>query len=185
MINDLKSDAQQRMAKCIDVFKNELSKLRTGRANVGLLEHLMVPYYGTDTPITQVANIAVENSRSLMVTPWEKNMVAVVEKVIRTSHLGLNPATAGDVIRVPLPPLTEERRKDLIKVVRSEAEKSRIAIRNVRRDANNTLKDLLKGKEVSEDEERRAQTEMQKITDKYIGEIDSLLTTKETDLMEV
>lgn len=185
MINDLKTDANQRMAKCISSLQNELSKLRTGRAHPGLLEHIMVPYYGTDTPISQVANIAVENARSLAVTPWEKNMVAVVEKAIRTSDLGLNPVTAGDVIRVPLPPLTEERRKDLVKVVRTEGEKSRVAIRNVRRDANNSLKELLKGKEIGEDEEHRAQTEMQKLTDKYVAEVDQLLTSKEADLLEI
>jgi len=185
MISELADDAKTRMSKSIDSLKNELRKLRTGRANTGLLEHIMVPYYGTDTIITQVANIAVENSRTLTVMPWEKNMVSVVEKAIRTANLGLNPAATGDVIRVPLPPLTEERRKDLVRVVRSEAEKARVAIRNVRRDLNSQFKELLKEKEIGEDEERRAQADMQKLTDKFIGEIDQLLTTKEADLMEV
>jgi ribosome recycling factor len=185
MINDIKNGAQARMTKTLETLKNDLNKMRTGRAHSGLLEHVRVTYYGNEVPLSQVSNIHAENARTLTVTPWEESMVAVIEKAIRTSDLGLNPATAGKVIRVPLPPLTEERRKDLIKVVRDEAEQARVAIRNVRRDANNDLKNLLKDKSISEDEERRAQAEVQKLTDKFIGDIDHMLTAKEAELMEV
>lgn len=179
------SDAKNRMIKSIATLKNELAKLRTGRAHPGLLEHVKVDYYGNLTPLSQVATINVENARMLTVTPWEKNMVPVIEKAIQTSDLGLNPATAGQVIRVPLPPLTEERRKELARVVRDEAEKAKVAIRNVRREANQSLKDLLKEKSVSEDEERRAQNNIQKITDEHISEVDKMSSQKEKDLMSI
>lgn len=185
MINDVKNNAQARMQKTIETYKSELSKMRTGRAHVGFLEHIRVTYYGNEVPLSQVSNVNVENARTLTVTPWEESMVAVIEKAIRTSDLGLNPATAGKVIRVPLPPLTEERRKDLIRVVRDEAEHARVAIRNVRRDANNELKNLLKDKTISEDDERRAQADIQKLTDKFIADIDVALAAKETELMEI
>ncbi len=185
MINQVSKDAEQRMLKCVDVLKNELSKLRAGRANPSLLEHIKVPYYGNDVPLNQVANVTVENARTLMVTPWEKNMVSVIEKAIRVAELGLNPSTAGHVIRVPLPQLNEDRRKELIKLVRDEAEKARVSIRNVRRDANNEYKNLLKDKKISEDEEKRAQAIIQKHTDKFIEEVEKLIIMKESDLMEV
>lgn len=185
MIADITRDAEDRMKKSVAALKEELTKLRTGRAHPSLLEHLMVDYYGSATPLSQVATVAVENARTLTVTPWEKDMVAKIEKAIITADLGLNPATAGTVIRVPLPPLTEERRKDLTKVVRDEAEKSRVAVRNIRREANTDCKDLVKAKEISEDDERRAQTDVQKITDKYIAEIDTISADKEKDLMAV
>lgn len=185
MINDVNHDAEKRMQKSIESLKTEFTKLRTGRAHPSLLEHIRVPYFGVDTPLNQVANIAVEGSRMLTVSTWEKDMVPVVEKAIRTSDLGLNPNTAGTVIRVPLPPLNEERRKELVKVIRELAEDSRIAIRNVRRDAMQTLKDLLKEKEITEDDERRAETAIQKLTDKYIAEIDKAVQTKESELMTV
>lgn len=185
MIEDVKKDAAERMSKCVASLKNELKKLRTGRASTNLLEHLRVDYYGSEVPLQQVANVAVEDSRTLTVVPWEKQMVPVIEKAIMKSDLGLMPATAGSVIRVPLPALTEERRRDLIKVVRHEGENARVAVRNIRRDANNQLKDLLKKKAVAEDEERRAQDEVQKLTDKAIAEIDKLLEVKETDLMAI
>lgn len=178
-------DAKQRMEKCTDVFKQELSKLRTGRAHPGLLEHITVSYYGSPTPLNQVANIAVENARTLIVTPWEKNMVPEIEKAILIANLGLNPSTAGVVIRIPMPPLTEERRKSLAKVVREEAEKARISVRNVRRDANNAIKTLLKDKTISEDEEHRAQSLVQKTTDDFIAHIDAMSSNKEKDLMEL
>lgn len=185
MINELKRDAESRMEKSLESLKTDLTKIRTGRASTGLLDHLMVEYYGNPTPLNQVANVAVENSRTLSVTPWEDNMVPVVEKAIRNSDLGLNPATAGKVIRVPLPALTEERRKDLIKVIRDEGEKARIAIRNIRRDANSSVKELLKEKEISEDDEHRAETDIQKITDKVIEQIDQVIQDKEKDIMEI
>lgn len=184
-IDQITRDAEMRMQKSIEALKTELAKLRAGRANPSLLEQIKVSYYGNDTPLSQIANITVENARTLMVTPWEKNMVQAIEKAIRTADLGLNPATAGTVIRVPLPALTEERRKELIRLVRDEIEQARVSIRNVRRDANNEFKNLLKDKKISEDEERRAQTNIQKATDKFIAEIDKMLTTKEADLMEV
>lgn len=185
MINDIISDAQSRMAKCVESFQTALSKLRTGRAHPSLLDHITIDYYGSPTPLNQVANVAVEDARTLSVTPWEKTMVQPIEKAIMTSELGLNPATAGTVIRIPLPPLTEERRKSLAKVVRDEAEKARIAVRNVRRDANNDFKDLVKSKDISEDDERRAQSDVQTATDKTIAEIDRVCGQKEKDLMEV
>lgn len=185
MINEVANDAQVRMQKSIESLRTDLTKIRTGRANVGLLDHITVDYYGSDTPINQVANVTVENARTLTVTPWEDSMVAAVEKAIRNSDLGLNPATAGKTIRVPLPALTEERRKDLIKVIREEGERARVAIRNIRRDANTTVKDLLKAKEISEDDERRAEGEIQKLTDKMIAEVDKAIAAKETDIMEI
>ena len=185
MINDTLKDARGRMTKCVDALKSNLTKLRTGRAHPSLLEHLTVEYYGSPMQLNQVANVAVENSRTLTVTPWEKTMVAPIEKAIMTSDLGLNPSTAGTVIRVPLPPLTEERRRDLTKLVRDEAERARIAVRNVRRDANNDFKELLKEKDISEDEERKAQADIQKMTDDVIKQIDVVCAEKEKDLLEV
>ena len=185
MIEDIKKDAKERMRKSIDSLSNELSKIRTGRANARLLDHVMVEYYGNDVPINQAATVAVEDARTIAVTPWENSLVPAVEKAILSSDLGLNPTTAGTVIRVIMPPLTEERRKDLVKVVKQEAEKGRVAIRNIRRDANTDLKDLLKEKEISKDEEHQAQDEIQKLTDKFIKEIETILDQKEKDLMEV
>lgn len=185
MIDDIKKDASTRMSKSVESLKHELAKIRTGRAHTSLLDHITVEYYGSEVPISQVATVTVEDARTLSVTPWEKSMVGVVEKAIMTSDLGLNPATAGTVIRVPMPALTEERRRDLVKVVRHEAENARVAVRNVRRDANHHLKELLKEKEVSEDAEHRAQDEVQKLTDKFIGEIDAMLQVKEKELMEI
>ncbi|MEO5702814.1 MAG: ribosome recycling factor [Gammaproteobacteria bacterium] len=184
-MNDIKTNATQRMQKSIDALQQELIKLRTGRAHTSLLDHITVAYYGNAVPLSQVATVTVADARMLTVTPWEKAMVPVIEKAILTSDLGLNPATSGTVIRVPLPALTEERRRDMIKVVRSEAEGGRVAVRNIRRDANNELKTLLKDKKISEDDERRSQDEIQKLTDKYIAEIDALLEAKERELMEV
>ena len=185
MLNDIKKDAQERMGKSVAALQQELTKIRTGRAHTSLLDHITVEYYGSQVPLNQVSNVGVEDSRTLTVTPWEKEMVSVIEKAIMTSDLGLNPATAGTVIRVPLPPLTEERRKDLIRVVRHEAEGGRIAIRNIRRDAIHDVKDLLKEKMIGEDDERRAEEEIQQITDKYIAEIDEVLSVKEDELMEI
>ncbi len=185
MLEDIKKDAAERMAKCVAALRNELKKLRTGRANTSLLEQVRVDYYGSEVPLQQVANVAVEDSRTLTVVPWEKQMVPVIEKAIMKSDLGLNPATAGSVIRVPLPALTEERRRDLTKVVRHEGENARVAIRNVRRDVMQELKEMLKEKLVSEDDDRRAQEEVQKLTDKYVAEVDLVLAEKEKDLMQV
>jgi len=185
MIEDIKKDAASRMAKSVESLKHELAKLRTGRAHPSLLDHLHVDYYGTEVPINQAASVTVGDPRTLVVTPWEKSMVAKVEKAIMTSDLGLNPATAGEVIRVPMPALTEERRRDLVKVVRHEGENARVAIRNIRRDANHDLKELRREKEISEDEERRAEDAVQKLTDKYVQEVDQLLEVKEAELMEV
>lgn len=185
MMDKVVKDAEVRMQKSIESFKHEMSKMRTGRAHPSLLEHLRVDYYGNPTPLSQVANITIGDARTLVVTPWEKKMVAAIEKAIMTSDLGLNPATAGEVIRVPLPALTEERRKDLIKVVRNEAETARVSIRNVRRDANNGLKESLKKKEIAEDEERRLGDAIQKLTDKFIAEVEQLLAVKEKDLMAI
>ena len=173
------------MKKSVESLRSELTKLRTGRAHTSLLDHITVEYYGSQVPLNQVANVNVADPRTLSVTPWEKQMVPVVEKAIANSDLGLNPVTAGNVIRVPLPPLTEERRKDLIRIVRQEGEGARVAIRNIRRDVISDLKALLKEKEITEDEERRAEEEIQKITDKYIAEVDELLKAKEKDLMEI
>ncbi len=185
VIDDIKKDARERMDKSVASLKQELTKLRTGRAHTSLLDHITVDYYGSEVPLKQVANINVEDPRTLTVAPWEKSMVPAIEKAIMTSDLGLNPATAGTVIRVPLPPLTEERRKDMIRVVRHEAEGGRIAIRNIRRDALGDIKELQKEKLISEDDERRAQDEIQGITDKHIARIDEVLAEKEKDLMEI
>ena len=185
MINDVKKTAEQKMAKSLDALKADLSKVRTGRAHTGLLDHIHVDYYGSMMPLAQVANVTLADARTIGVQPWEKKMIPVVEKAIRDSDLGLNPATSGDMIRVPMPALTEERRRDLIKVVHKEAEGARIAVRNVRRDANEQLKKLLKDKQCSEDEERRAHDELQKLTDRFVAEIDQLMQVKETDLMAI
>ncbi len=185
MLAEIEQDTEARMQKSVEVLEKELSKIRTGRAHPSLLEHITVDYYGSEVPISQVANVNVEDARTLAVTPWEKQMVQVVEKAIMTSDLGLNPATTGAVIRVPLPPLTEERRKELIKVARSETENSRVAVRNIRRDALQDFKDLLKEKEISEDEERKAQERVQKLTDRFIAKMDSVLEVKEKDLMAI
>ena len=185
MINDIARSAKARMEKSVDALKHELAKLRTGRAHPSLLEHLMVSYYGVPTPLSQVANISIENARTLMVTPWEKNLVTEIEKAIITANLGLNPNTAGTVIRIPMPPLTQERRKSLGKIVREEAEKARVSIRAVSRDANQEFKNLLKEKTISEDEERRAETTMQKTTDEFVAQIDALSAAKDKDLMEM
>ncbi len=185
MIEDINQDARQRMAKSVEALKHELAKIRTGRAHTSLLDHITVEYYGSEVPLNQVASINVEDARTLTITPWEKNMVGKVEKAILSSDLGLNPATAGTVIRVPMPPLTEERRRELVRIVRQEAENGRVTIRNIRRDANHDLKDLLKEKEISEDEEKRAQENIQKLTDKNIAHVDSLLSEKEKELMEI
>jgi ribosome recycling factor len=185
MINKIKEDSENRMKKSIESLRVDMTKIRTGRANAGLLDHVQVDYYGNLTPLSQVANVTTSDSRTIMVTPWEKNMVAAVEKAILNADLGLNPATAGSAIRVPMPPLTEERRKELIKVVRHEGEQGKVSIRNIRRDANNQLKDLVKDKAISEDDERRATDIIQKLTDKYIAEVDAVLVVKEKDLMEI
>lgn len=185
MIQDVKSTADQKMQKSIEALKTDLSKVRTGRAHTGLLDHVMVEYYGSMVAINQVANVSLGDARTLNVQAYEKPMIAKVEKAIRDSDLGLNPATNGDMIRVPMPMLTEERRRDLIKVVRGEAENAKVSVRNVRRDANDALKKLVKDKEASEDDERRAQEDVQKLTDKYVAEIEKLLQTKEAELMAV
>ncbi len=185
MITDIRKDADSRMRKSIESLKHEFSKVRTGRAHTSLLDHIRVSYYGNEMPLNQVANVAAADARMLTVTPWEKAMVPVVEKAIIASNLGFNPSTAGNVIRVMIPPLTEERRRDFVKVVKGEAEAARVAIRNVRRDANGDLKDLLKEKDISEDEERRGQEEIQALTDKYVAEVEKLLHEKEAELMEV
>ena len=185
MINDVKKSAEQKMAKSVESLKADLSKVRTGRAHTGLLDHIHVDYYGSPMPLNQVANVTLADARTIAVQPWEKKMIPVVEKAIRDSDLGLNPATQGEIVRVPMPALTEERRRDLIKVVRHEAENARVAIRNIRRDANEHLKKLLKDHAVSEDDERHAQTDVQKLTDRFIAEVDKQLATKEADLMAV
>jgi len=185
MIDEITQDAETRMKKSVDALHLELAKIRTGRAHPSLLDQVMVDYYGTMTPIKQVANVVVEDSRTLMVTPWEKQMVAAIDKAIMTANLGLNPATAGVTIRVPMPALTEERRRDLVKVVKHEAENSRVAVRNIRRDANSDFKDLLKDKEISEDEERKAEENIQKLTNKYVALIDETLAIKEKEMMEI
>ncbi len=185
MLNDIKKDAAARMAKSVENLKLELGKIRTGRAHTSLLDHVTVEYYGSQVPLSHVATVAVADARTLTVTPWEKNMVSVIEKALLTSDLGLNPATVGTVIRVPLPPLTEERRRDLIKVVRNEGEQARVAIRNVRRDANSHIKELLKEKLISEDDLRRAEDEIQKLTDKYIKDVETVLEAKEKEMLEI
>jgi len=185
MLEDLKKDAVERMQKCVVAFRNELKRLRTGRAHPSLLEHIRVEYYGNEVPLNQVANIALEDARTITVTPWEKTMVQAIEKAIMKSDLGLMPNTAGTVIRVPMPPLTEERRRDLAKVVRHEAENARVAVRNVRRDVNNEIKDMLKEKLLSQDDERRAQDDVQKLTDKHVADIEQVLAEKEKELMQI
>lgn len=185
MINDIIAEAKSRMSKSIDAYRHELTKMRTGRAHPSLLEGLMVSYYGSPTPLKQAANIVVEDARTLSVTPYDKSLVGDIDKAIRNSDLGLNPATAGQVIRVPLPPLTEDRRKELVKQMRQIAEQARVAVRNIRKDANKSVKTLLKDKEISEDEERRAEDQVQKLTDQKIEEIDKVAQEKETDLMQV
>jgi len=185
MIDDIKQDARSRMSKSIESFKAELSKIRTGRAHPSLLNHIMVDFYGSDVPVGQAANITVEDARTLAVSPWDKSMVPVIEKAIISSDLGLNPSTAGTVIRVPMPPLTEERRKELVKVVRELAENARVAVRNIRRDGNNDLKTLSKDKDISEDDEHRGQDLVQQVTNQSTDEIEALLQTKEQELMEI
>ena len=185
MTADIKKSAEQKMKKTLETLKTDLGKVRTGRAHAGLLDHVQVDYYGALTPINQVANVTLLDARTIGVTPWEKQLTNAIEKAIRESDLGLNPATTGDTVRVPMPALTEERRRDLSKIVRGEAENARVAVRNIRRDANNHLKDLLKQKKIAEDEERRAQDEVQKLTDRHIAEIDKLLAAKEADLIAV
>ena len=178
-------NAESKMRKSIESYKAEIAKLRTGRANPSILEHIRVDYHGNEMPLNQVANVNAQDARTLTITPWEKSMIPVIEKAILNSDLGLNPATAGNIIRVPMPPLNEERRKELIKVVRSEAETGRVSIRNLRRDANNELKEMLKKKEITEDEERGIADDIQKITDKFVAEVDQLTTAKEADLMSI
>ena len=185
MIDSIKKDAEKRMKKTVESLQHEMSKIRTGRANASLLDHVQVDYYGNLTLLSQVANITSSDSRTLLVTPWEKSMVAAVEKAILTSNLGLNPATAGSAIRVPMPALTEERRKEMTRIVRAEAEQGRVSVRNIRRDANNQLKELVKDKAIAEDDERRSSDVIQKLTDKYIAELDIVLAEKEKDLMEI
>lgn len=185
MISDLNKTTEQKMQKSLEVLKGDLAKVRTGRAHTGLLDHIMVDYYGSMVPVNQVANITLVDSRTIGVQPWEKGLVQKVEKAIRDSDLGLNPANQGDLIRVPMPALTEERRKELIKVVRNEGEAAKVAVRNLRRDANQSLKDGVKDKEISEDDERRGQETVQKLTDKYVAEIDKLLAEKEHELMQI
>ena len=185
MIADIKKGAEQRMSKTLEALKVDLGKVRTGRAHAGILDHIMVDYYGTMTAVPKVANVQLADARTITVQPWEKKLIPAIEKAIRDSDLGLNPASSGDVIRVPMPALTEERRRDLIKVVRHEAENARVAVRNVRRDANENLKKLLKDHKVAEDDERHAQVDVQKLTDRFIAEIDKVLHAKEADLMAV
>ena len=185
MLDDLKKDASARMQKCVQVFQADLKKLRTGRAHPSLIEHLKVDYYGSEVPLQQVASIAVEDGRTLVVSPWEKTVVQAIEKAIFKSDLGLTPMTAGTVIRIPMPPLTEERRREITKVLRHDAEGARVAVRNVRRDVMNEIKEMLKKKVVSQDDERRAETEVQKLTDKHVADIDQLLAAKEKEVMQV
>lgn len=184
-MNSILREAEDRMKKCVASLKTELSKLRTGRAHAGLLDHIEVECYGSAMPLSQVASVSVADARMLLVTPWDKQMVPSIEKAIRISDLGLNPATSGTAIRVPLPALTEERRRDLVKLVKQEGEGAKVAIRNIRRDANDEFKKLVKEKSMSEDEERRGQDAVQKLTDKYVQEIESTLNLKEKELMEV
>lgn len=185
MINETYELTEKKMKKAIEALHSELAKLRTGRAHPNLVESVMVSYYGTDTPLQQVASIVVADARTLAVTPWERNLVPTIEKAIRTSELGLNPVTTGDVIRIPLPPLTEERRKEMIRLVKSAGENARVAIRNARRDANTKLKDLLKDKQLTEDDERRAQEKIQQVTDDYVKKVDEIIKVKEEDMLAV
>ena len=182
---DVRKTAEQKMQKSVEALKQDLTKVRTGRAHAGLLDHVLVDYYGNPTPIPQIGSVSLLDARTLTVTPWEKKLLSTVEKAIRDSDLGLNPSSDGERVRVPMPPLTEERRRDLIKVVRHEAENARVAVRNIRRDANHHLKEMLKKKEIPEDQERKAQDEVQKLTDRHIAEIDKVLQQKEADLMAV
>jgi len=185
MIDDIKADAAARMAKSVEALGENLTKVRTGRAHPSMLDHVVVSYYGADTPLKQVANVGVEDARTLTVQPWEQSMVQAVEKAILESNLGVTPNTAGTLIRLPIPPLTEERRKDMTRIVRAEAEQARVAVRNIRRDANSNLKDLVKEKLISEDDERRGQEIVQKLTDQHVKQIDELMEKKEADLMSV
>lgn len=185
MIRDIQTQAEARMKKAVEALHTELGKLRTGRAHVGLVEHVRVDYYGSMMPLNQVANISVPDARTLSIQPWEKKMVQAIEKAIMEADLGLNPATNGDVIRLPVPALTEERRKELVKVLRQEGEKTRVSVRNIRRDANTEIKELLKEKMIAEDDERRAEEAIQKLTDKYIAEVDQILDAREKDVMTV
>jgi len=185
MLEDIKKDARERMAKCVQNFQADLKKLRTGRAHPSLIEHLKVDYYGSEVPLQQVASIAVEEGRTLVVSPWEKGVVQAIEKAIHKSDLGLSPMTAGTVIRIPMPPLTEERRREITKVLRHDAENARVAVRNVRRDVMGDIKDLLKEKLISQDDERRAETEIQKLTDKHVADVDQVLAAKEKEVMQV
>ena len=185
MLEDVKKDAVTRMGKCVAQFQNDLKKMRTGRAHPSLIEHLKVDYYGSDVPLQQVASIAVEDGRTLVVSPWEKAVVQSIEKAIHKSDLGLNPMTAGTIIRIPMPPLTEERRREFTKVVRADAENARVAVRNVRRDVMADIKEAQKEKLISQDDERRGETEIQKLTDKYIADIDQLMAAKEKEIMQV
>jgi ribosome recycling factor len=185
MLEDVKKDAAARMTKCVQTFQSDLKKLRTGRAHPSLVEHLKVDYHGSEVPLQQVASIAVEDGRTLVISPWEKGIVQAVEKAIFKSDLGLTPMTAGTIIRIPMPPLTEERRRDITKVLRQDAEGARVAVRNVRRDVMNDIKEKLKKKLVSQDDERRGETDVQKLTDKHIAEIESLLAAKEKEVMQI
>lgn len=185
MLEDIKKDASERMQKSIGSLLNELQRIRTGRAHPSLLEHVQVDYYGSMTPLKQVANVSVEDARTLSVVPWEKPMVQAIEKAIMESDLGLNPMSAGEVIRIPLPPLTEERRKEMVKLVKQTGESAKVAVRNIRRDANSDFKELLKEKEITEDDLRKAEDDVQKITDKFVADVDTALARKETELMEV
>lgn len=185
MVEDIINDANERMAKSIEALKHALAKLRTGRAHPSLLEQVMVPYYGSDTPLSQVASVTVTDARTLQVSPWEKPMLAIVEKAIMQANLGVNPANNGEVIRIPLPPLTEDRRRDMTKLVGAEAESAKVAIRNIRRDMNSDFKQLEKEKEISEDDLRRAEDRAQKVTDKFVAEVDACVAQKEKDLMEI
>jgi len=183
--NEIRSSIEHKMLKSIEALKHDLAKVRTGRAHTGLLDHIHVDYYGSMVPLAQVANVGLADARTITVQPWEKKMLTVIEKAIRESDLGLNPATQGDLLRIPMPPLTEERRREMTKVVRHEGENARVAVRNLRRDAIHQLKEMLKKKEVSEDDERRAQEEVQKLTDRFVGDIDKLVAEKEKELMTV
>ena len=185
MIDDIKADAASRMAKSVEALGDNLTKVRTGRAHPSMLDHVVVSYYGADTPLKQVANVGVEDGRTLAISVWEKHMIPEIEKAIMKADLGLNPSTSGDLIRVPMPPLTEETRKEMIKISKAEAEQGRVSVRNIRRDANSDLKDLLKEKEISEDEERKGQEDIQKLTDKYVALIEEMVKKKEADLMVV
>jgi ribosome recycling factor len=184
-IAEIQKSTEQKMQKSVEALKHDYAKIRTGRAHTGLLDHIQVDYYGAMTPLTQVAQIGLGDARTITVQPWEKKMVPVVEKAIRDSDLGLNPATTGDVVRVPMPPLTEQRRKELVKVVKHEGENAKVAVRNLRRDANHHVKELLKGKQISEDDDRRAEEAIQKLTDRYVGEIDKLIAEKEKEVLTV